>query len=53
MLQFDLAAAPEVVRGGQEVSRRLLHVFHPSDPFVLVVVQAPGQPALLDYYFRM
>jgi hypothetical protein len=53
MLQFDVAAASEVVRGGQEVSRRLLHVFHPSEPFVLVVVQTSGQPALLDIYFRM
>jgi hypothetical protein len=53
MLQLDVLLPPTVYHGGEEVARRQLHLFHPSDPFVLVVVQTPGQPAQLNLYCRM
>lgn len=53
MLQLDVTVPPTVVHGGEEVVRRQLHLFHPSDPFVLVVVQTAGQPATLNIYCRM
>jgi hypothetical protein len=53
MLQLDVLLPPTVHHGGEEVARRQLHLVHPSDPFVLVVVQTPGQPAQLNIYCRM
>lgn len=53
VLQLDVVLPPTVTHAGEEVARRQLHLFHPSDPFVLVVVQTPGQPALLNIYCRM
>lgn len=53
MLQLDVNVPPTVQFGGEEVMRRQLHLFHPSDPFVLVVVQTPGQAATLNIYCRM
>ena len=48
-------AEPHVVRvAGEEVARKMLPLFHPVDPFVLVVVQpVPGQAgAQLQIYHR-
>jgi hypothetical protein len=48
-------AEPHVVRvAGEEVARKMLPLFHPVDPFVLVVVQpVPGQAgAQLQIYYR-
>jgi hypothetical protein len=53
VLHLDVLLPPTVLHGGEEVARRQLHLLHPSDPFVLVVVQTPGRPAEVNLYFRL
>lgn len=53
VLQLDAAQPPVVRYQGEDVARRQLYLLHPSDPFVLVVVQTIAQPAVLNIYHRV
>lgn len=52
VLQLEPAQPHSVVWGNEEVARRQLHLFHPTDPFVLTVVQTIAQPAVVSLCFR-
>lgn len=52
MFELDPARPHSVTWGNEEVARRQLHLFHPSDPFVLTVVQTIAQPAAISIYYR-
>jgi hypothetical protein len=52
LFQLEPAQPPSVVWGTEEVPRRQLHLFHPTDPFVLTVVQTIAQPAVVSICYR-
>jgi hypothetical protein len=44
---------PSVTVNGRAVARRVLHLFHPTDPFCCTVVQTFMAPTTVDLLFRM
>ncbi|KAF6265442.1 hypothetical protein COO60DRAFT_956331 [Scenedesmus sp. NREL 46B-D3] len=52
LFQLEPAQPPSVVWGIEQVPRRQLHLFHPTDPFVLTVVQTIAQPAVMSICYR-
>ncbi len=52
LFQLDPAPSQETTVGGQHYPRRLLHLFHPYDPFVLTVVHTFTVPTLLNMHYR-
>lgn len=52
-LTLEPAQPQSVVWGSEVVPRRQLHLFHPTDPFVLTVVQTIAQPAAISICHRV
>lgn len=52
ILQLEPANPQSVMWGNEECVRRQLHLFHPTDPFVLTVVQTIAQPAVVSICYR-
>ncbi len=52
LLQLEAPPTPAVTVHGRTVARRVLHLFHPTDPFCCTVVQSFMQPTTVDLYYR-
>ena len=50
--QLQAAPSPTVTVQGQAFRRRMLHLAHPTDPFVVTAVQTFAQPTLLNIAYR-